>query len=327
LIALVGAPLTEIIHKIKMGPKAIPKGIAALLTILSIYFIFFIVLFLFIPPLIKELKFIATVNFPELIGNLIHEFPGLRKLAGPEISDEKLKMLIIEYSQNLINTQNIKLIFDNIFSIGGSFLAGWLAVSFITFFILKDKSMIFSTLLLLIPEDYADEASRILHTTRLMLTKYFTGLFIDVIIVSLLVGILMFVFGVKNAFLIGLFAGIMNVIPYIGPLISLTFALFLGITGCLEYNQVIEIQSVTTKIFFILIIVNLIDGIIFQPYIFSSSVKAHPLEIFIVILMAATLSGVWGMVVAIPIYTFLRIIAKEFFSNSRFFRKLTEKIS
>ena len=326
LLALIGVPVVDMIQRLKFGQRSVPRSIASILTLLTIYFVFFLILLLFIPPVFRELKFISTLNLPDLMNGLILQFPDLKKILGAGASEEELKSHILNYSQEIINLQNVRLLLDNALSIAGSLLAGLLAVSFITFFLLKDKTLLFSTILLLTPIDYEDEMSRILHTTRTMLTKYFTGLLVDTILVSLMVGLTMYFFGIKNAFIIGVFAGLMNVIPYIGPLISMAFALFLGITGCIEYNQVAEIQIVSTKIFFILLAVNLLDGIIIQPFIFSSSVKAHPLEIFIVILMAATVSGVWGMVVAIPLYTLLRIIAKEFFSNSKFFRKLTERI-
>jgi predicted PurR-regulated permease PerM len=327
LLALIGVPVTDILTKIKFGNRSMPRGLAALITLFGIYALLFSILLVFIPPLISELKFISELNFSELFSDLEKEFPNLNKYVGSIVSIGELKSNITQYSQNLINTQNIKLVLNNTVSIVGSLLAGLLAVSFITFFILKDKSIIFSSALLITPAEYGDEIKRVLQTSRNMMTKYFTGLLLDVILVAFLVGLSLYFFGIKNAFLIGFFAGIMNVIPYIGPLISLTFALFLGVTGCLEFNQIHEIQGVCSKIFFILLAVNILDGVIFQPYIFSSSVKAHPLEIFIVILMAATLSGVWGMVVAIPTYTLLRILAKVFLTRSKFFRKLTERIA
>jgi predicted PurR-regulated permease PerM len=71
---------------------------------------------------------------------------------------------------------------------------------------------------------------------------------------------------------------------------------------------------------------NLIDNIILQPWIYSSSVKAHPLEIFLVIMIAGSMAGVVGMVLAIPSYTVLRIIAKQFLSQSRVIQTITKDI-
>jgi predicted PurR-regulated permease PerM len=159
-----------------------------------------------------------------------------------------------------------------------------------------------------------------------MLSHYFVGLFIDIAFVSLTVTIFMWIFGIKNAFVIGCLAGIMNVIPYIGPIITLGFAMLLGISGCIEYNQYELISSTIFKIIVILISTNLIDALIVQPTIFANSVKAHPLELFLIILMAGALGGVVGMIIAIPTYTLIRIVAKEFLSHLKFFKKITENI-
>ncbi|MBA3971471.1 MAG: AI-2E family transporter [Bacteroidetes bacterium] len=77
------------------------------------------------------------------------------------------------------------------------------------------------------------------------------------------------------------------------------------------------------KIALTFLAIQLIDAIIFQPLVISNIVKAHPLEIFLVILIAGTLAGIGGMIVAVPVYTILRIIAKEFLNNFKIVQKLT----
>ena len=118
----------------------------------------------------------------------------------------------------------------------------------------------------------------------------------------------------------------MNIKKYSLPIITLFFAVFLGVSGCIEFNEYDAIASTITKIIMILIGTNLVDAMLIQPAIFSNTVKAHPLEIFLVILMAGSIGGILGMVVAIPTYTLLRIIAKEFLIHFKFFKKLTESI-
>lgn len=63
-----------------------------------------------------------------------------------------------------------------------------------------------------------------------------------------------------------------------------------------------------------------------QPYIFSKRVKAHPIEIFLVILIAGTIAGIAGMIIAVPVYTIARIVAKEFLSNHQFVKRLTDDL-
>ena len=110
-------------------------------------------------------------------------------------------------------------------------------------------------------------------------------------------------------------------------MITLCFALFLGVSGCIEVGQYDQISGVVVKIFIALMSINILDAIFFQPFIFSNSVKAHPLEIFLVILAAGTLAGISGMVVAIPVYTLVRIVASQFLSQFKFFKKITENIT
>jgi predicted PurR-regulated permease PerM len=70
----------------------------------------------------------------------------------------------------------------------------------------------------------------------------------------------------------------------------------------------------------------LADNIVLQPVLYSNSVHAHPLEIFLVILIAGNLGGVLGMLFAIPMYNVARVFAKEFFNNIRVVQKLTENM-
>ena len=159
-----------------------------------------------------------------------------------------------------------------------------------------------------------------------MLTKYFTGVLIDIIFVSTFVTSGMALLGVRNALIIGIFAGIMNIIPYVGPLIGGSFAIIIGISTNLTMDFYGGMLPLAGKIFFVFVAMNLIDGFMVQPYIFSSRVKAHPLEIFTVILVAGSLAGIGGMVAAVPVYTVLRIILREFVTQSRFVKKLTEEL-
>jgi len=234
---------------------------------------------------------------------------------------------INEQVSKFLNFDNISFLFNNTLSFASSLIGGLFSILFITFFFLKDGKIIIKFILLISPTAYQTEMLDIFRTSKKMLSQYFIGLFIDIAFMIIIVTALLWIFGIKNALVIGCLAGIMNLIPYIGPLITLAFAAILGITDCIEFNHYELILPNLTKIFVILIGTNLVDAFIVQPTIFSNSVKAHPLEIFLIILMAAALGGVIGMVVAIPTYTLLRIIAKEFFSHVKFFKKLTENIS
>lgn len=326
ILALLCRPLVRFLSKIRIKNFHLPDAVVSILSIVIVIGFFFTLFSLFLPVLISEMKFLTTLNFTDVFGDILSQFPTIKATLLNFGTEKDITEAITLQVNEALNFKNISSLLNAIISTTGSMLGGTLAVLFISFFMLKDNKMLFKSLLLITPTNFEGEMKDILRNTQNLLSKYFIGLAIDVLIVSLVVTGSMWALGIKNAVLIGVFTGLMNIIPYMGPLISLVFAMLLGITGCIEYGHLTEISTVITKIFFALLAVNLVDGIIIQPYIFSNSVKAHPLEIFLVILMAASVAGIWGMVIAIPTYTLLRIIAKEFLVNFKFFKKITENI-
>jgi len=131
----------------------------------------------------------------------------------------------------------------------------------------------------------------------------------------------------KQALVMGVIIGILNVIPYVGPWIGLFIALIMGIASHInmDFNEVVV--PLITYIIMVEIITNLIDNVVLQPVIFSNSVKAHPLEIFIVVLASGFAAGIPGMILGIPTYTVLRVFAREFFYNFKAIQKITSGLS
>jgi predicted PurR-regulated permease PerM len=326
VLALLGMPIVNLITKVKIGKFKISDAIAAIITLFIFFVVIYVIGITFLPPLISQITFLSNSNLHDVMHNIFIYYPSLKDTLASLGSEQQIMSSVTDQVNHFLNFQNVSSVFNNTISYTGSILGGVFSVLFITFFFLKDEKMVVKALLLMTPSAYETEMLDIYRTSRKMLSKYFTGLFIDMVLVSVIVTSLMWIFGIKNALVIGCLAGVMNVIPYIGPIITLFFAVFLGISGCIEFNQYELITSTITKILVILIGTNLVDAMFIQPAIFSNTVKAHPLEIFLVILMAGALGGVLGMVVAIPCYTLLRIIAKEFLDHFKFFKKLTENI-
>lgn len=326
VIALIGLPVVQFLTSIRIGKFKINETIAAIVTLLSFFVFLYLIGVLLLPPLVTQITFLSTLNFHDVTYNILQYYPDLKHSLSKFGTEQQIMATVNEQLNQFVNFKNLSSILNNTISYAGTFLGGVFSVLFISFFFLKDSKMVVRSLLLITPSTYEGEMLDIFRTSKKMLSKYFIGLLIDVLFVSITVTLLMWLFGVKNALVIGCLAGVMNVIPYIGPIITLLFAVFLGVSGCIELNQYELISLTITKVISILIAVNLIDAMFVQPTIFSNSVKAHPLEIFLVILMAAVLGGIIGMVVAIPSYTLLRIIAKEFLDHFKFFKKLTENI-
>jgi len=178
------------------------------------------------------------------------------------------------------------------------------------------------------PEKYEQQIKHALSSVNRLLRRYFIGIVIQSLAIMTLDTIGLMIVGIKfnTAIVIGLIAGILNVIPYVGPLTGAIMAIIIGVATNLNLEFSTQIVPMIGYILLVFVGTRLIDDVLFQPLIFSSSVNAHPLEIFIVILIAGSIAGILGMLLAIPAYTVIRVFAKEFFNKFRVVEKLTRKI-
>ena len=142
----------------------------------------------------------------------------------------------------------------------------------------------------------------------------------------LIYSIVLLIFGIKNAIVIAFLCALLNLIPYIGPLIGAVLMMFLTMTSNVEADFSSVILPKTIYVMTGFFIGQLIDNFVSQPFIFSNSVKSHPLEIFIVILAGGSLMGTTGMIVAIPLYTAIKVIFKTFMSKNKIVRSLTQDL-
>ena len=166
----------------------------------------------------------------------------------------------------------------------------------------------------------------IVMETKDLLSRYFIGILAQITVIILVISIGLSILGVQNALLIGVIAGVFNIIPYIGPLMGAGIGLLLAATSQLEVSPDAALFGFLMSAIIPFVVAQLLDNFLLQPLIFSKSVKAHPLEIFMVILAAGSLGGIIGMIVAVPTYSFIRIIAKEFFNGYKIVQGLTKDL-
>jgi predicted PurR-regulated permease PerM len=180
-----------------------------------------------------------------------------------------------------------------------------------------------------VPDKYVEHVTRALYSVKKLLTRYFIGIVIQSTCIMTLVTIGMTIAGIdfQQAVVMGLILGILNVIPYAGPWIGLFIAIIMGVASHINQDFTTVVIPLVTYMIIVEAITHLIDNILFQPVIFSNSVKAHPLEIFIVVLAAGFAAGIPGMIFGIPAYTVLRVFAREFFYNFKAVQKITSSLS
>ena len=330
VLSLIGQPIARFFSKIRIKKFKLSPSLFSLMSLATLLLLIIALFSLFIPLLVEEARIISKIDpnqvvttFREPLQNL--EF-SLQKYQISYGNGEPIEKFIASKLTSILGFQEVSGYAQQMLSFTTSIVAAFFSISFITFFLMKDEKAIYNIAIMLTPPKHISAIKEIMHDTKIILTRYFIGILFDMLFVATITAIGLSIFGVKNALLIGLFAGIMNVIPYIGPLLSLGFALLVGVSSSLElefYSQLLPLMGIISIVF---LVVQMLDALIFQPLVVSNTVKAHPLEIFLVILSAGTIAGISGMVVAIPVYTIVRIIAKEFLHNFKIVQKLTEDL-
>jgi predicted PurR-regulated permease PerM len=327
--SFIGQPLVSFFDRLKIRRFHLPHSFNVILTLIILLVGFMSLFAIFVPLIVKQAQTIAMIDINEVSSRLRDPLAWLENelhLLGFLPSGSTLQTFLTENTRNLLSITNISEVLNNVFSFAGSFIIGLFSIIFIAFFFLKDESMFESIILAIIPLKHHKAVKQILVDSEKLLKRYFIGLLAELFCVMSLITIGLWIFGVKNALLLGFFGGLMNVIPYLGPVLGTLLALLLGASTTLAVADFSDVLPVLLRIGGVFLVVNYIDNIFLQPMIYSSSVKAHPLEIFFIIIIGGSLGGILGMLVAVPVYTVLRVIAREYFSNFRAIRELTEDL-
>ncbi|PTB96624.1 AI-2E family transporter, partial [Marivirga lumbricoides] len=210
---------------------------------------------------------------------------------------------------------DFSLLINNLISFTGSLFVAVLAVSFITFFMLYEKGLLRRRIISIIPNKYFEVSIGAIYKIEKLLSNYLLGLLFQMISIFTIASVGLSILGIKYAITIAVFAAVANLIPYAGPLLGASFGIVVGVTtgGIFEFNN--ELLILVIKIASVFSVVQITDNILLQPLIFSKSVKAHPLEIFVIIFAGASLAGVVGMIAAIPVYTIIRVVFIELYKG------------
>jgi predicted PurR-regulated permease PerM len=334
VVALLGRPVMRFLRKIKIKGHHAPNWLLALLTILVIILFLLLVVTQMIPlvsSIVKDASAIEGYAYFEsnpidkLNDWLIATFPNLG-------SDFDITAVIMEKVRELVDFGKVSGIVGSVASAVSSLFVALFAVVFISFFFLKEERLFEKIVCALVPDKHELTVTKTLSEIKELLSRYFLGLLIEMLGVALvdflglwLIARLDFSYAIGIAFI----AGMLNVIPYVGPIFGATIGVVFGIVLKLGTGAGlgVNIWIFALIILAIMLGAQLIDNFIYQPLIYSTSIKAHPLEIFIVLLMAGHVGGTIGMLVAIPSYTVVRVIAIRFFYRYKIIQRLVPDLS
>lgn len=328
VLAVVGAPLVGHLERLEVRGRRMPRSLAALATLAVIWVVAASLCSLFLPLVFHKVHQAATLDFALVTQGIAEPLEGMQRYMGDLLAlpdSFSLSDSIAESLHGLVSIDSLNLLLSSIVGLTLSTVVAVFSISFITFFFLKDDRLFYRMVASAFPERYHSGITRALDEVTVLLSRYFTGILAESLLLTVAAMLAMMAFGMPaaDASFIGLVMGVMNVVPYAGPLIGGVVSVAVGIVTPIEGMTAGRTALVIACT---LLVLKGLDDFVLQPTLYSERVKAHPLEIFLVILIAGSLAGIVGMLLAIPSYTVLRVFAKEFFSQFSLVQKLTQKI-
>ena len=321
IISLIGLPIVKFLKtKLKFN-----NSIAVIVAMTTIIGLLSSLIGLLIPLVVEQGQNLSLLNIKELESSV----ESLYQKVILYLSDKDIDVDKSLTTSNLFSKIDYSIIpnFLNAIIGGfGSFSIALFSIIFISFFLLVDSKLLEQGILTFVTDRNEDGTKRSLNEIKNLLSRYFAGLVLQISILFVIYTAILLTFGVNNAVVIAFLCALLNLIPFIGPMIGLVLMVFLTMTSFIGSDFQTVILPKTIFVMFGFLIGQLVDNFFSQPIIFSKSVKSHPLEIFLVISIAGVLFGIVGLIVAIPLYTSIKVILKEFLSNNDIVKKLTKNL-
>lgn len=321
IISLIARP---IIRFLRMRLK-FKNGFAVFVAMLVVFGSLLGIMAMFIPLIAEQGQNLSLLNLDALQGDLQALFVQVDEYFNRRNIDLFKTLTEMNLGSNF-SFGAIPNFLNGVLGALGSFGIGLFSVVFISFFFMKDSDLFHQGIMVMVKDKSVNRATQSLNTIKDLLSRYFLGLLLQILVLFILYTVILLIFGIKNALVIAFLCALLNLIPYVGPLIGGIIILVLSMSSNLGLDFQNVILPTTIKVMIGYAIAQLIDNFISQPFIFSSSVKSHPLEIFLVIIIAGLLFGVTGMIVAIPVYTAIKVIAKEFLPDLKIVKELTKNL-
>lgn len=336
VVSLVGRPIARLLRKPNIRGRRLPDWLLAILTLLILVSLFLGIVTRLIPIAYGIVQDISSnmqkasfnvAAFGDMLENfnlwLITTFPNLDP--GFRIQDQ-----VTGFIRDTFDISSLTSVVGSVAAALSSLAIGIFCVVFISFFFIKDEQLFRNIIAAIVPDRYEEKAIEAIGDIEHLLSRYFAGLLTEIFGVALLnfLGLLLIAkLDLSAALGIAFMTGLLNVIPYVGPWIGAGIGTVLGFV--LKFSSAAAMGGNFNALVVVLILIGvfmatqMVDNFLFQPVIYSTSIKSNPLEIFIILLIAGHIGGIFGMLVAIPSYTVIRVIAAEFFGNIKAIRRLT----
>jgi predicted PurR-regulated permease PerM len=300
IVAMIASPIVHFLKRRLRFPHIAAVGVA-LLFLVSLLAGF---IMLFVPLFITQSENLSLLDTVQLE----RDFNTLVEQVNAYFHIDTQRLVKQANLTSKINFNFIPNFINSLLGILSGFGVGLASVLFITFFFLKDRKLFAVNAKKILPAEHEDKILNSFRKINYLLSRYFIGLILQMSILFVMYLTVLLIFGVQNALIIAFITALLNIIPYIGPLIATALVLILTMLGHMGPETQGEMLSTTLYVFIGYCVAQVIDNNFTTPLIFSNSVNSHPLEIFIVILASGFVFGILGMIVAVPLYTAIKVI-------------------
>ncbi|PKQ70551.1 AI-2E family transporter [Raineya orbicola] len=323
VIATILRPLVDYISEIYVFRVKIPRVLAVLVAMVAM--VAFVTLFvrLFFPLISDQLRLLRSIEPNVLSLQITEPIENLENFLIEELKVNAQKGFILEELNTILKTFlekfDIAGMLNSLVGVAGSVFVYLLAITFMTFLLLYEKGLFRKMVISAIPNRYFEVLITAFYKIEHLLSNYLRGILIETLAVFTIYAVGGILLNIPYALTIAALAASINFIPYLGPFSGFAFGILVIVTNSFSVPD-FPLSLKLIKFISLFFAVRLIDDIFLQPFIFSKSVKAHPLEIFIVIFSGASLAGAVGMIVAIPTYTIIKVSIKELRKGFRRYR-------
>ena len=333
VVSLIAKPLVKAMKKVSIKGKHAPDWLLAALALILVLACFLTFAYIVVPIAGGIIKNISLGNIETSVKSIAGPLADLNTFLTqtfPRLGEDfRIEVAVVQEMQHMVNLSQFSSLIGSAASFFTSLAIGLFSVVFISFFFIKDDGLFTEIVCALVPDKHEETTEKALSDIGHLLSRYFIGVLLEVIGVALInfLGLSLIArLGVNAALGIAVITGILNVIPYVGPLIGVVTGTILGLI--IKYSSLVPLGldvgflAFTAILIAILFFTQLVDNFVYQPLIYSTSIKAKPLEIFIVLLMVGYIGGPLAMIIAIPSYTVVRVIAFRFFGHIKAINRL-----
>ena len=294
-------PIVLFLQKIPLGKHHLKRGFAITIVMILLLLLLIGAVISVVPTLVSQVANLVS-NVPSLISTVQDMIRQLSQVDwakdfGINFDMKKLEAQVTKFGEVFISgtANSLSTMVGTITSVTITAIT----VPVMTIYMLNDGHKLVPFLQKIAPSKRQDQIAEILGRLNQTISQYISGQAIEMLFVGVFTTIGYFAIGQNYALLLGVFAGLTNMIPYVGPYIGLLPAVFVALT-----------QSPMQLIWVIIVvlIVQQIDSNLIYPRIMGASLNIHPLTIIILLLAAGNIAGIPGMILAVPFYAIIRTV-------------------